>query len=105
MTTADLASRLNWLPCETCGQSGSFEILNSGFSAELCIPCNGVGWLPSPTVLEAIAKALVKAHGQDVELWDSASQFIRNAWLAEARAAWEAQARVVVEGSDRKDET
>jgi hypothetical protein len=89
MTLADLASRLGWLPCGTC--SGG-RVLGD------CPSCNGVGWLPSPAVLEAMAEA---THGQAND-WHP--PFDVCTCHKQARAAWEAQARLILEGSDREDE-
>jgi hypothetical protein len=87
MTLADLASRLGWLPCGTC--SGG-RVLGD------CPSCNGVGWLPSPAVLEAMATALAQAIcGDDICVSDEGCMADHR---EEARAAWEAEARLVLEG-------
>jgi len=111
-TPADLASRLGWLPCEECGQTG---IDGSTFvsatwlepsQAEPCPSCNGIGWLPSSAVLEAMARAL---HERDkvtrpgpahLETWDSMPDQpgTHDFYFDLARAAWEAQARLILEG-------
>jgi hypothetical protein len=83
MTPADLASRLGWLPCEECGQAGFLWVpgltLRSG--KQSCPSCNGIGWLPSPAVLEAMANP----------------EWVRWPYMESARAAWEAQAKAILE--------
>jgi hypothetical protein len=58
----------------------------------VCPSCNGVGWLPSPAVLEAMAEA---THGQAND-WHP--PFDVCTCHKQARAAWEAQARLMLEG-------
>jgi len=82
-----IASRLGWLPCgeSECVNgfvSDGFDGLHERYVE--CSSCNGVGWLPSPTVLEAMAEAI------HTSAWE--------AYQVQARAAWEAQARLVLEG-------
>jgi hypothetical protein len=67
-----------------------------------CHPCNGIGWLPSPAVLEAMAKAIeVEAKKWPTTTrtdpaWDKTGWY--GATMQEvARAAWEAQARHILE--------
>jgi hypothetical protein len=100
MTTADLASRLGWLPCQTCGTSGQ---LDSGrppnalpeFTQKYpCPSCNGIGWLPSPAVLEAMALALRARWLPNFDVTDP----LGDDWRRHARAPWEAQARLILEG-------
>jgi len=92
-TLADLASRLGWLPCDICGGDGTVltdnaprEWVRDRWPTLECHPCNGVGWLPSPRVLEAMAKAI---YDEVWGMWPVKAK-------RQARAAWEAQARLVL---------
>jgi hypothetical protein len=111
-------SRFGWLPCGECEGSGVSDRLlyNHGVPQfhtdgtelyEPCPSCNGVGWLPSPAVLEAMARAFHERYeerapsfGYETRLetrtpWPpSNADLMREA----ARAAWQAQARVILEG-------
>jgi hypothetical protein len=116
MTPADLASRLCWLPCEACGQAGiihastpengwcSWCLPGRDLSRCACHPCNGVGFLPSPAVLEAMAEVLHAVGGPRPKLREAyPGPVIKgdDRWgifLVMARAAWEAQARLVLKG-------
>jgi hypothetical protein len=99
--TADLPSRLGWLPCEECGQTGTqwtdrFSETEGDYQPESCDACHGIGWLPSPAVLEAMATALAQAIcGDDICVSDEGCMADHR---EEARAAWEAQARLILEG-------
>jgi hypothetical protein len=88
-TLADLASRLGWLPCGECWTRGIHPAYR--IATPPCPSCNGVGWLPSPAVLEAMASTV---YDRDREIPDGT----RGKTSELARAAWEAQARLVLEG-------
>jgi len=105
--TADLASRLGWLPCGECVDGWVFveDVVpfQGGYmpthGADACSNCNGVGWLPSPTVLEAMAEAIDNEIGN--ELREHLGHIMRkwpNTIEDLARAAWEAEARLILEG-------
>jgi hypothetical protein len=68
---------------------------------EPCPSCHGVGWLPSPAVLEAMAEAMVIADSSDLPSaghpWWNIRAADRNEARRVARAAWEAQARILKE--------
>jgi hypothetical protein len=114
VTPADLAPRLCWLPCETCGTTGIDGSTFVGATwlepsqAEPCPSCNGIGWLASPAVLEAMADAIYEdqrsnrlgKHSFQSGSWNQVSNCYgaRDDYLSQARAAWEAQARLELEG-------
>ena len=94
----DLASRLGWLPCGRCEISGEWtDVYKGNFDVVRCSSCHGVGWLPSPTILEAMARVLYETdqpnHG--FVPWSGGDN--QESWFILARAAWEAQARMILE--------
>jgi len=93
-TLPDLASRLGWLPCGECGTKGKrLSVTLPGYPD--CPSCNGIGFLPSPVVPEAMAEALCWQRSEEPDIdW----LVLRHSYMLDARAAWEAQARVILEG-------
>jgi hypothetical protein len=104
VTLADLSSRLGWLPCGECPGDG----VEYFTGREPCPSCHGIGWLPSPAVLEAMAEAIYEdqrnnnlgQHSFQAGPWERVGNYYgaKDDYLSQARAAWEAQARLMLEG-------
>jgi hypothetical protein len=93
-TAMSYEEAMSWLPCDRCEATGvdssECESPMCGLNpcgCYSCPSCNGVGWLPSPAVLEAMAEGMYPPPAQPNA----------NA-LKAARAAWEAQVRHILEG-------
>jgi hypothetical protein len=61
---------MSWLPCDICGGDGTVltdnaprEWVRDRWPTLECHPCHGVGFLPSPAVLEAMAEVLHAVGG------------------------------------------